>query len=318
MATQARDFNDRFTGCLLGMAIGDALGVPFSGRALMSIAKRAAESEGYSARLDSSGDVEVPAGQYSLNTELALCLLETIVSSDGFVDPELAAFRYLNAANRPDAYLKDVHEAEALERAVESEAFQDGAANGDRRSAGPAARSIPIALVHALSDLNVALVTREALRSVLITHCDPVVVNGALAVVHAVRLVVRQDLPRELVIREVLSLIDEDDVARAIRTGPPDSEPADVAAVVSAAFDAFETGGGGFEDVVRSAVVRGGQSHLTGAIAGALAGAECGARAIPQALIDGLEGRAYILMAAPALLRTAQMRAGLFFQLHVR
>jgi ADP-ribosyl-[dinitrogen reductase] hydrolase len=253
-----------------------------------------------------------------LNTELALCLLETVVSSDGFVDPELATYRYLNAVNQPHPYLKDQSEARALELAVEAESFQDGASDGARRSAGPAARAVPIALAHALSDLNVALLTREVLRSVLITHCDPLVVNGALAVVHAVRLVVRQELPREIVVGEVLSLIDEDDVAKAIRTGPRDIQPSDVAHVVSAAFHAFSDGADQFEAVVHGAVSPGGCAHLTGAIAGALAGAHFGANAIPQHLIDGLDGRAYILMAAPALLRTAQMRAGLFFQLHVR
>jgi ADP-ribosylglycohydrolase len=322
MAMTAPGFSDRFTGCLLGMAIGDALGVPFVGEAPVPERRGLPDRWGFQPRLRDDGTVEVPAGQYSLNSELAFCLLETVVSSDGFVDPELATYRYLNAVNQPHAYLMDPSEARALELAVDAESFQDGASDGAtdgaRRSAGPAARAVPIALAHALSDLNVALLTREVLRSVLITHCDPLVVNGALAVVHAVRLVVRQELPREIVVGEVLSLIDEDEVAKAIRTGPPDIPPSDVARVVSAAFDAFKGGADQFEAVVHRAVSRGGSAHLTGAIAGALAGAYFGASAIPQRLIDGLDGRAYILMAAPALLRTAQMRAGLFFQLHVR
>ena len=313
MSASTAQFADRFTGCLLGMAIGDALGLPH--------AYQQPDMAGelvYRERPADGDQAAVPAGQFSLNTELALCLLEALVTSDGFVDPELAAFRFANAIEQPNIYLPNADELQAIERAVDEEAYQEGYAREQPRFAGPATRAIPIALAHSLSDLNLALITREVMRSVLITHCDPVTVNGALAVAHAIRLVVRDEVPIELVISEVLSLIDEDAVARCLRGRESVDDPDDVAAVVCAGLQAYVDGGGDFERSIAAAIEAGGATHLTAGLAGALAGARVGAAAIPSRLVDGLEGRAYILMASPALLRTAQLRAGLFFHLHLR
>lgn len=313
MSASTPNFADRFTGCLLGMAIGDALGTPHA----YQQPGRIGELD-YRPRSVAGEPTEVPSGQYSINTELALCLLETLVTSDGFVDPEMAAFRFANAVEQPDIYLPNADEVQAIERAVDEEAFQEGFAREQPRYGGPATRAIPIALAHSLSDLNVALITREVLRSVLITHCDPVTVNGALAVAHAVRLVVRGEIPLELVIDEVLSLIDEDAVARCLRGRESVAVPDDVAGVVCAGMQAFAGSGGDFERSIAAAIEAGGATHLAASLAGALAGAHVGAARIPPRLVDGLDGRAYILMASPALLRTAQLRAGLFFHLHLR
>ncbi len=186
----AISFVDRFTGCLLGMAIGDALGTP---RAFGSSVPADHPLE-YVARFSDDGSVEVPAGQFSLNTELALCLLETLATSDGFIDPELAIYRFENAAAR-STYLGEAREARAIAFAASSEAFQSGGDSPSTGYAGPAARVTPLALVHSLSDLNVALLTREVMRSVLLTDANPVVVNGALAVAHAVRMLMRAGNP---------------------------------------------------------------------------------------------------------------------------
>ena len=313
MATPEGAFVDRFTGCLLGLAIGDALGVQ---RAYRSPDQRETHLR-HAPRLEPDSEIAVPAGQFSLNTELALCLLETLATSDGFVDPELATFRFENAVARTE-YLGEARERAAIAFAGEHEAFQAGGDTPSSKYAGPAARVVPIALAHSLSDLNIALVIREVMRSVLLTDGNPEVVNGALAFTHAIRMVVRQELPIEMLIDEVLSLIDEDDVARALRSGAPSVVDAAVAPVVARGLHAFVLGDGDLERSLSIAYAAGGATHLTGSIAGALCGAYKGASALPQELIDGLEGRAYVLMAAPALLRTAQLRAGLLFQLRLR
>ena len=312
MQSSGVGFVDRFTGCLLGMAIGDALGVagtpPDSGTT----------APDYRARLAGDGSIEVPAGQFSLNTDLAFCLLETLVTSDGFVDPELTVHRFENAMRQPDLYLADEREARAVAHAVDSEEYQSGGDGPSTGYAGPAVRAVSIGMVHSLSDMNIALITREVIRSVLLTDGNPLVVNAALAVAHAVRLILREDAPLEIVIDEVLSLVDEDDVARALRRGMPDGPPDDAASVVAAALHATAQGRGDFEAAAQTVCDLGGATHLTGAIAGALCGAYRGASALRPDLVEGLEGRAYVLMAAPALLRTAQMRAGVLFQLRIR
>lgn len=67
------DLNDRFHGCLLGCAVGDALGAPFEGYWDHQLPSRAAllrefyEVEGY------------PRGQYTDDTQLTVATIESIV-----------------------------------------------------------------------------------------------------------------------------------------------------------------------------------------------------------------------------------------------
>jgi prolipoprotein diacylglyceryltransferase len=51
---------------------------------------------------------------------------------------------------------------------------------------------------------------------------------------------------------------------------------------------------------------------------GALLGAHVGASRLPEDLVEGLAGRAYILVAGPSLYETAMQRAGLYVRLHQR
>ena len=70
-----------------------------------------------------------------------------------------------------------------------------------------------------------------------------------------------------------------------------------------------------FERAVFAAVNAGGAADTVGALTGALAGAAGGASDIPQELIDGLEGRIYVSLAAPWFFKTAKQRAGLLIDL---
>ena len=70
-----------------------------------------------------------------------------------------------------------------------------------------------------------------------------------------------------------------------------------------------------FEEVVFAAVNTERPADGAGAIAGALAGARHGAGGIPQALIDGLEARVYLSLAAPWFYKTAARRAGTLIDL---
>jgi ADP-ribosylglycohydrolase len=65
-----------------------------------------------------------------------------------------------------------------------------------------------------------------------------------------------------------------------------------------------------FENAVFAAVNAGGATDTIGALTGALAGAAGGASGIPQDLIDGLEGRIYVSLAAPWFHKAARKRAG--------
>jgi ADP-ribosylglycohydrolase len=63
-----------------------------------------------------------------------------------------------------------------------------------------------------------------------------------------------------------------------------------------------------FEDAVFAAASQGGAADARAAVAGAFAGAAHGTAGIPQPLIDGLEGRVYVMLAAPWFYQTIQLR----------
>jgi ADP-ribosylglycohydrolase len=73
-----------------------------------------------------------------------------------------------------------------------------------------------------------------------------------------------------------------------------------------------------FASVVLTAVNSGGATDSVAAIAGALAGAAGGVNAIPQQLIDGLEGRIYVSLAAPWFFRAVLLRSGEIIDLRRR
>lgn len=323
--------SDRFTGCLLGLAIGDALSLPTS----TLDAERTEPIVGYEPLRAADGDVRVLAGQFTSHTELALCLVESLVSANGFVDPQMAGFRFIQVLASDHGHLLDPTTRVALQRAAETADYQAGIATDGVVEPGPAARIAPIGLVHTLGRLNAELFVREVMRATLITHAAPEAVNGALAMAYAVHLVTRREIPPELLIAEILSFIDEDTVARRLRVADAALLGRSSMADDAAAMERIGNGGSIGESVARAlylfvvhqpdfkrgvlaAANSGGDAPAVAAMTGALLGAWVGVKAIPPPLVEGLDGRMYFLMASPALFRTAQRRAGLFLQLHQR
>lgn len=324
---------DRYVGCLLGMGIGDALAMPSRGMTREQIASTFGRLDSYRPLTDDAGEIRVPAGQFTDNSELALCLAESLVSSNGFLDPDAAGYRFQQVLNSDYNHFLGRTTRRALEAAASSGEYQNGVGGEDSAGAGPAARVAPVALVHALSSFNAEVFVREVLRSTLITHASPEAVNGAVAVAFALRLIVRRELPPEMVIDEVLAFIDEDEVASRLRQAKnlllesgTDTQDAlvelgtggYVAESVASAMFLFSRYAEDFRTAVVEAANTGGATSSIGTITGALCGAWIGAANIPVDLVDGLDGRMYILMAAPTVLRVAQLRAGLYLQLHQR
>lgn len=321
---------DRFIGSLLGMGIGDALGMPTRGLTREEIRSHFGRVESYQPLLAEDGDMRVPAGQFTDNTELAMCLAESLVTSNGFIDPDTAGYRFQLLLSSDYNHFLGETTRRALESAARDAEFQSGVGGEGSAGSSPAARVAPIALVHALSNFNSEMFVREVMRSALITHAHPEAINGAVAVAYGLRLMLRRELPPEMLIDEVLAFIDEDNVARHLRKAKrlldaavePDAALDElgtggyVAETVAAAFYLFTHFNADFEPIVLTAANAGGATSTIGAIAGALAGGWTGAANLPPHLVDGLDGRMYILMAAPTIQRVAQLRAGLYLQLH--
>jgi ADP-ribosyl-[dinitrogen reductase] hydrolase len=318
---------DRFLGALLGLAIGDALGMPVEGLDRAEIAARYGALDGYHPRVLPDG-TEIEAGEFTDETEVALCVVEALTTNRGTLDEDLIGARMSFLARTDSRRWLGEATLAALDRADRAGDWQvpldeDGPATGD-----VATRGVPIGLLHAVGRFAPDALRRDAERVTRLTHGSPAAIAGTVAVAYGVNLAARAEVPRREWARETARFLAAgelaarlDRAADLLAAGKPVPEaPTDLgtgaatAESVAAGFSAAMAADR-FEDAVFPAANAGGAAGTVAAIAGALAGAAGGASGIPQTLIDGLGGRIYVSLAAPWFYRAALQVAGLILDL---
>ncbi|GEM_PF-576441 len=325
----------QFLGCLIGLAIGDALGAPVDGLSREEIAVQYGWVDHYLARPATATTPALPPGRFTDQTELALCVVEGIVSGRGFLDPAAIGYRFLRVLDGEAGAFVDATTRQALARAAETDQFQQGLADVEPPSAAPLSRVIPIGLLHALAPFNVELFTRDVMRVLGMTHSDLTTLNAALAVAYAVRSLAAGEVPPELLLEDVLHFIDEDLVAANIRQaaalaatgGDIERDLAHLVQLghgpaaheaVAAAFYSFAVASNDARRALTLAVNAGGATRIIGALTGALVGTVVGADGLPETWRAELDGVVYLQMAAAGLLRAAEQRAGILGRLRMR
>lgn len=317
---------NEFLGALLGMAIGDALGMPVSGWTRERIASTVGRLDRY-LPLELPGGGSIKAGEFTDESEAALCIVESLTVNGGVLDPENIGARFAFLARGEARRWMIPSTVSLLERAGETGYHvaldEDQPATGD-----VAPRGIPIGLMHAVGRFDPDALRHEAEVVTRLSHGSPVAIAATTATAFLVQLAARKAVPRERWADEAARFVGVGAVADQLRQAAEAMERAipvmnaieeigtglDAARVVATACLAAATAGV-FEEAVIAAVNAGGATDTRGALAGALAGAYFGASGIPQPLIDELEGRIYLSLAAPWFFRTAQRRAGLLIHL---
>ncbi|HEU5432237.1 MAG TPA: ADP-ribosylglycohydrolase family protein, partial [Thermomicrobiales bacterium] len=308
-------------GALLGLAIGDALGMPVAQQPGEAPPASRGPIDGYVPKRFADG-VEIAAGEFTDESEIALCIVESMTVNGGAVDPDMIAPRLVHLANGESRRWLQPATRAALARAEATDEVQvpldeDGPATGD-----VATRGVPIGLMHSVGQFRPDAFRADVEAVVRLTHGSPAAISATTAVAYAVRLAAigapPADWARETAafvsgaIAERLSRLAAmieagtalDAIFAAIGTGIDATEAAPAALAAAIVAERFE-------DVVFAAVNAGGAADAIGAIAGAVAGARYGSAGIPQRLIDGLQGRIYVSLAAPWFWKAAQTRAGL-------
>jgi ADP-ribosylglycohydrolase len=87
-----RATQERTLGAILGLGIGDALGMPVTGMSADDVRKSYGRIEGYHGRTFTDG-AELAPGEFTDETELELCIMETYTSARGHLDRELSRAR---------------------------------------------------------------------------------------------------------------------------------------------------------------------------------------------------------------------------------
>lgn len=286
----ARATEDQFIGALLGLAIGDALGRPLIGMTADAIAERYGAITGYPS--DQPEQDGPPPGVITDETEVTLCIVESLTTNDGLIDPEnintRLGFLTLGDSRRwmPENVIAGIQQAEATGGLVVP-------GSDDHVDLSVAVRGVPIGLLHAVDIEDEVSLTADAALVTRLTHGGAEQAALTTMVARAVRAAACD---------EVMPVFASDNGANGLRVGELIAE-------------GFETPR--FEDALFSRVAQGGDADTAGALVGAIAGARFGASGIPQHLIDDLDARMYLSLAAPLFYRTARRRQGTVIDLRV-
>ena len=273
---------DSFRGCLAGLAIGDALGMPYEGRESVDVNDLEF--------LDSPfGDLK--AGQYTDDTEQTIMLAESIVETIYF-SPENFAEKLKRAELRrrygPTS-------RRAISRLQMGASWKESGVESD--TCGAAMRVAPIGLVY---HFNYSLVENYCSISSMITHRGRGAVAGAVAVGLAIAMLVNEDFNLE----ELLSFVSKHDslLAEKIEYAYEIRRENEIKAakeignsimsydVVPLAFYCFFSSSS-YAEGVKKAIRCGGDTDTVAAIVGAFFGTKDGYSRIPERLkkVEDLE-----------------------------
>jgi ADP-ribosyl-[dinitrogen reductase] hydrolase len=295
---------DRYRGCLVGLAAGDALGGPVEFISRQELATRFPDGV---RDFTGGGWLSLESGEITDDTQMTLDLARSL-AVDGTVNlPDLARRFVQWAAGHPKDIGATTRTAiaqlaegvawdEAGERVYRESLPKGAAGNGSVMRCAPVAlrfRTDPHALV------------RVSIDTARMTHADPRCTAGAVVVNQAIASLL-EDAPPEAAIAASLSGVDQADLVKAIRALPELEwdqirSGGYVVDTVTAAFKSLLVTAS-FEEAVVTAVSLGDDADTTGAVAGALAGARYGVAAIPERWYGAVQHREELQRLADRLL----------------
>lgn len=281
---------DTFLGAMLGAAIGDALGAPLVGMSAEEISRDFGAVEGYLPAVLPDG-TRIDAGEITEETEINLCIVESMTTNDGVVIPENISARLIRLVEGPSRHWMTEATVRGIEEAFARDGLVPETADGIV-DLSVSLRGVPAGLLHSLGADDQGSIDADANLLARLSHGDEVNGNLTSAVARAVRALAVAPA-EDTSWREDVEHLRKLEGGESIRLALVDVADASV-----------------FEGPVFAAVARGGLADTNGALAGAFAGARFGASGIPQRLIDDLGARIYISLAVTWFYRTAMRRAG--------
>ena len=296
---------------LTGLAIGDALGMPFETHAFGSEALQKWDGSFLPGAGLNALQPERQAGEWTDDTKMALALAQTLVEVRTY-DPVVAAEKYMIWYLSGDHRGMGKATKEAMDRALLGHHWnQSGVLHAQGN--GTAMRVAPLGFYFRRSLTTVADMARIDAR---ITHRDIEAEEGSVAVALAVAILSEKIAPKDRLLTPILELIRSDpqsstvtlletklldlqkyletsaDTAGTLKRLLESGTKAHVVETVPAAFLCFLRTAS-FKDAVELAVRAGGDSDTTAAITGALAGAYYGTEQV-QPYLEQLEEAEYL------------------------
>lgn len=275
---------------LTGLAIGDALGMPFETHTFMSEALMKWDGAFLSGETNTIQPEREP-GEWTDDTKMALGLAESLLESETY-NPVVASSKYMEWYQSGDHRGIGNATREAMDRLIRGHHWnQSGVLHAQGN--GAAMRAAPLGFYFRKSLITVGDMVRVDAR---ITHRDIEAEEGAVAVALAVALLTEKTVQKHELITPILNLLHSDpdsssvtlietrlielqnflkeaiEIKEAMKRLIDSGTGAHVVETVPAAFLCFMATDS-FKDAVEMAVRAGGDCDTTAAITGAMAGA---------------------------------------------
>ena len=296
---------DRFAGCLLGLAVGDALGGKFEAQSAGAIRARFPASE----HLIAYPQEEI---WYTDDTQMAIGVSEALIERGEIVEQVLCrsfVANYLPSRGygRGARAVLDAMEEGRDYRQVAEQHFPGGSFGN-----GAAMRVAPVGL---LFRDNRPRLWEQARLSALPTHRHPLGIEGAQLLALAVALCTSMDrFDRAGFFAELLAMCESEEYRVKMEAAARVQAPDDLATLgnriealhsVPTAIANFALTPESFETTISNVILLGGDTDTLAAMAGALSGAYVGTGRLPGRLVELLEsspkGQAYLRQLAEQL-----------------
>lgn len=302
--TNGGKLRGRYTGCMVGAAIGDALGKQNEGRSRYDILKKDLIKDYGKAQAGCPGE-NLGAGQYTDDTEQMLLLARSLIECGGFDAGDFASrIARWGADALADPLRRKLvgpSSSAAIKRLNSGVGWKESGSS--LPSCGSAMRVAPMGLFYR----NLEEVETNAVLSSIPTHNSSGAIAGAVAVAVGVRCAIdRMELPE--IIKESSTRASKYDEGFGnkivISFEMRDEDPDEVFVRLGTSYLADETVPSAFycfsryfdepEKAIIEAVNAGGDTDSIACITGALCGARHGIGAFPERWIRGLENLGFV------------------------
>ena len=303
---------ERFQGCLLGLAVGDATGAPYEGLPGDMIFQM-----GPAQKIVETPPDEVR--QYTDDTQMAIGVAETLVEC-GEIREGVLCSAFARNYDPARGYGQGARRViEAMISGGDWRSLARSLFPGGSLGNGAAMRVAPVGLMFR-DDLD--RVAEQAELSALPTHVHPIAIDGARLTALAVALATRdtpfnrRDFLGELEKRAVTEEF-QWQLSIAAQLKPGDSltgfgNSLEAHRSVVTAISCFAGSPNDYSGAISRAIGQGDDTDTLAAMAGAISGARLGVNAIPPHLVESLEngskGRDYILSLAKRLYKAYNSR----------
>ena len=311
---------DGFKGCMLCLAIGDALGMPVEGLTAREIRETLGQVRDMISPAPDHFHFGLKAGQFTDDTEEALILAESMLESYGFSGDKFAD-RMMDWG-RSWSLDESLNRGVGLATKASLESMRSGVSwqeSGARiPTCGSAMRAAPIGLLY---HCDLGMVSRYAELQSICTHCSSAARAASVAVAAGVALGLK-NFPKGTILSMSSSLaarVDRDFSQRLQWVGAlMGMNPDEALETIGNSPEVYETVPAAFycfmrfepEEALVAAASTGGDTDSIASIAGSLIGASSGTAWIPLRWLSILEEREHIETVASRLAEMSDLLCG--------